>query len=652
MIAVLAGLVVAAAAFAVGWLLGKRTAESRANGLERRLVLLEDEAGRKYRERLASMRRRLGFVYLNGLPAATDPEVSDLFEAGARYAGQAEWDKAGERWTKALAKAAPAEVVALHHLCGICRLLLNQPDKATVEFETALAESRKAGDKAGTAASLLALGLAVVEQGATQKADGYLDDCLHMSQKLGLGELEALAAARLAELAEAQKQHDRALVFHRQALHAMQAAGDRVGAVREYGAAGEALYKQGELDKARAAHEDGLLLARQSHDRIGEAERLAAIGVINRVQGDGAHALDVMERAMRIYEELHQLKPTARLLHELALIHEQLAEPDAAQEYYERSLAVAREVGERSLQARNLEQLAEHCLSHGAFEQGLALFEDAERIDREGSRKRDLCHDLTGVGRALIRLGRAMEANKPLLEALALSRELADQKAEMWVSLYLGKSQGAAGQPVEALGSLEQTQVLARKIGQHDVLAAAVAEAAQVHAGQQDWSSAVAAAESAADLHQKLDDKLAQARDQVEVGVALRHLSRLDEAKARLDDALRLARESGNTEVEARSLFEAAAVNLALGNSSLARDNLQRSLQLREADGDLRGQAESLLGLGRLLAETGEHEAARSRLDQAARLYVKLDDRERAAEASRALSSLPGSGAGVQIIGQ
>jgi len=102
--AVVTGLAAAAAAGVAGWLLGRRAAESRATGLERRLALLEDAAGRKYRDRLASMRRRLGFVFLDGLPAAADHEVADLFETGTRHAAQAEWDKAGERWTKALAK--------------------------------------------------------------------------------------------------------------------------------------------------------------------------------------------------------------------------------------------------------------------------------------------------------------------------------------------------------------------------------------------------------------------------------------------------------------------------------------------------------------------------------------------------------------------
>jgi hypothetical protein len=73
---------------------------------------------------------------------------------------------------------------------------------------------------------------------------------------------------------------------------------------------------------------------------------------------------------------------------------------------------------------------------------------------------------------------------------------------------------------------------------------------------------------------------------------------------------------------------------------------------MREAEDDLQGQAECLLELGRLLAVTGEIEAARSRLDQAARLFVKLDDRERAADATRALAGLPGSGGGVQLIGE
>ena len=88
------------------------------------------------------------------------------------------------------------------------------------------------------------------------------------------------------------------------------------------------------------------------------------------------------------------------------------------------------------------------------------------------------------------------------------------------------------------------------------------------------------------------------------------------------------------------------------GLGQLTCQGLQRSLRLREAEDDLRGQAECRLELGRLLAATGETEAARSQLGQAARLFVKLDDRERAAETTRTLAGLPGPGGGVQILKQ
>ena len=649
--AIVTGFVAAAAAGVVGWMLGHRAAVSRATGLERRLALVEHATGNRYRDRLATMKRRLGFVYLDGLPIAAVRDLADLFEAGTKHAVQAEWSKAGERWTSALAKANRTEATALRVLCGTCRLLLDQPKEAQSEFETALAASRQARDLAGTAASLLALGTVAAEQGMARDAGRYLEDCERLSRKLGLAELEAAALVRLADLADAGKEYDRALVFHRQALLAFQAAGDRAGAIRQYGAAGETLFRKGDLEKARVAHEDGLLLARQARDRFGEAERLASIGVIHRVHGDTTRALDVLERAFHIYEEIHQPRPMAQLLYELALIHDGLGEPDAAHEYNERSLELAREVGDRYLEARNLEQMAELCLPQGVLQQAQMMFEAAAQIDREDSRKRELCHDLTGVGRTQLRIGRAVDAVGSLTDALVLSEEIADSKAEMWVSLYLGQARRAAGQKSEALQMLERTQELARKLGDEGILAAALAEAALVHAGQNDWSAAAAAAQSAADLHQKLDDRWAQARDLVEIGVALRHQSRLDEAKSRLEDGLRLAHSSADSDVESWALFEMAAVNIALGSPGLARENLQRSLQLREAEGDLRGQAEARLELGRLLAAAGEAEAARAQLDRAARLFVKLDDRERAADTTRALAGLPGSGGGVQILG-
>ena len=220
------------------------------------------------------------------------------------------------------------------------------------------------------------------------------------------------------------------------------------------------------------------------------------------------------------------------------------------------------------------------------------------------------------------------------------------------MSLFLAQAQRAAGLATEALQRLERGQALARRLGEDGILAATLTEAALAHAGEHDWPKATAAAQAAAELHKKLGDTQGQARDQVGLGVALRHQSRPDEAKSRLEDGLRLAHSVGDAETEAWSLLEMAAVNTVLGNAGLARENLRRSLQLRQGEGDLRSEAECLLELGRLYADAREVEAARSQLDQAVRLFVKLDERERAAEAARVLAALPGSGGGVQILGQ
>ena len=135
----IAALVVCTAGASGRFPVRRRKEMVRAGALDLKLTRVEQAAARKYRERLVALRRRLGALYLDGLPASDNRAVAEAFEAGAGFAVQSDWRKAGERWEDAQAKTQGTELAALKMLCAGCRLMLGRKQDARVDLEAALA---------------------------------------------------------------------------------------------------------------------------------------------------------------------------------------------------------------------------------------------------------------------------------------------------------------------------------------------------------------------------------------------------------------------------------------------------------------------------------------------------------------------------------
>jgi tetratricopeptide (TPR) repeat protein len=649
LVAVPVGLGLCAVFALIFYFIGRASAARQYQSREVRLVRLEKKGSVDQAARLRAMKRRVGVLYLDGLPFAGPGEVGRLYEDGIRHAARGGWDRALRAWAEASAKAEGSEKAALEFLCGGCHLLRRRRDRAKQAFELALRLATRADDKAGIASCRFALGEIVMRTGPAL-AKEHFADAVRLWQGLGDASDEARGLSRLAELARREGDTDKALDYHRQVLRMSEEMKDAVAAALQYAEIGDITAASGDLDKARAAYEDGLHLAREAKDRRVDVRLLSSIGRVHLAQGGFKRALDTFGRVLKLYRELGDQSGQAFALQQLAYAHQGMGQADVALEFFERSLSQARKAGDRRLEAGCLAGIAVVRAAHGNYERATELLEQAVGMAREARADADLSSYLGTLGQVLLKRRTLEQAERHMREALSIAEQGGDRTEVMKRKVELAGALRLQGQNEEALVMLEGSGVLQDSAPDSELRAKANHEAGLNHLAAGDAERAVAELARAVAVRRKLKSDLELGRTLVGLGLAEKSRRNLDAALRTMEDGLKLLNTAGTRADEAWALRRIGGVNELRGNSQAAKENLARALELSQEVGDGRGEASSLVKLGRLCAAHGEVEEARSHLEQATRVYVRIGAEADAKDVSQALRRLPRPGTGVRFI--
>jgi predicted ATPase/class 3 adenylate cyclase len=219
----------------------------------------------------------------------------------------------------------------------------------------------------------------------------------------------------------------------------------------------------------------------------------------------------------------------------------------------------------------------------------------------------------TSEGRALVQAALKL----PAVQASDMARAHA---------LYADAAMASAqGDHISATRTLETCLELRRKIGDPMWVAGTLSALSTLRLQAGDINGAAHYENEALQLFTKIENQYGQAlswlhRGQIHVWA--------NNAQGALDDlpqALSLAREIGNREIEAECELTFADVYLISGSIDQARDAVHRSLAVCEAAGDKRGEAAARWWLGRLALRAGDSPTARTLLPAALR-QLQIND--------------------------
>ena len=203
------------------------------------------------------------------------------------------------------------------------------------------------------------------------------------------------------------------------------------------------------------------------------------------------------------------------------------------------------------------------------------------------------------------------------------------------MALYVGAVL-AAGQNdhAEARQLLESNLLVLRRLGNPTDLAAMLSTLAVVHLQGGDADAAMACEREALAIFVADADRQCQCISHLHLGQCAAFLGQDETARLELVQALDLAQDLGQRELEAECQYELGALALEAGRSAAAHQAWDASLRIARESGNRRGEAFALWGLARwLLAEGGTgqgpaRDAVQAHLRAALRAFRDFEMRE------------------------
>ncbi len=200
-------------------------------------------------------------------------------------------------------------------------------------------------------------------------------------------------------------------------------------------------------------------------------------------------------------------------------------------------------------------------------------------------------------------LGRRSEALPSLRRALVLCSRLGDRANEAALTGQLAVLQRELGDHDAARASHESAVTLAESLGRPDVLASALTLYGDFHAARLDLAEAGTLYERALAVS---PTPLQTARTTGQLANVLRQRGDLAGALASYHDVLGIARDLGDSHLEAIALASEGTALEALGDVTAARDRFRQALDLFGEQSDQASATATLIQLASVLQELGD----------------------------------------------
>lgn len=273
-----------------------------------------------------------------------------------------------------------------------------------------------------------------------------------------------------------------------------------------------------------------------ARDALAEAYKVLDLAYLENGQIEKA---TYSRLALAIYEELGDLRNQALVLNNEGLIAHDASRWDDSRALYQQALAIAEQIGDRSMGALMKYNLSEILIDQGRYDEAEPLIREVIRLWRASGAEGDVAEGQRELARLLARRGDIQDAQGLLLAARAYQASSAKHGEVLRTDARIAEMLLLAGMAEEAL---------------------AVVERAALEAETTDGGAV-------------MEPTLARLR-----GWAHLQMDRLDDARAALDRALRLARRRREVLEEALALDGLVALAVRTGRPIDDLANARRTL--------------------------------------------------------------------------
>jgi CHAT domain-containing protein/Tfp pilus assembly protein PilF len=335
---------------------------------------------------------------------------------------------------------------------------------AIEKYKQALSLFQTAGERAGQALTLYALGFAYAELGEFRSTLQYTGQALPIFRALRDDSMEGFTLNLMGSANDFLGELPKALEHLNQALMLSQKHGDHSSEASILNNIGRLYYQNADWQKALENYSQALALFRLLRSGNREATALQNLGVTYYSLGEQEKALDYFQQALVLGRAIGDKRREALAISEIGYIWNSSGEPQKAIDYYNQALALSQAAGDRNGQATTLDFMGIAYSALGETEKALNYHQQALELKRAASNPREEANTLGNIGHVYNQRGQPQKALEYYSQALALLRALEDRNRVAVMLQGIALSERQLGNLSEARQRIEEALSLVEAV--------------------------------------------------------------------------------------------------------------------------------------------------------------------------------------------
>lgn len=354
---------------------------------------------------------------------------------------------------------------------------LKEHRKALEYQQKALAIAREINDRDLEARALNNIGIAYKDLKQIDQAIAFFKQSFRIAQNTRNEKMILTSTLNLVEAYLVLKKHSEAVNYYQVGLKALQEIGNKHSVTELTMLVGHIYDLQSQYAFAIENYKQALQLSEQ-HDNKFRAKLFHSIGVTYSKQGQYDQAIEYLKKSLEIQEKSQNLEMKRQTLHLLGLCYGFKQNEKQAIFYHEQALAIARTLQRKDFEVETLNLLGSSHAALSEYQKAKDLFEESLAIYRESKNKPKQLEQLVSLISIQYFIASASlkdqedyqqpisQANLILQlvpEALSLSKELADPRAEKEIRNNESSAYSIIGNAYEGLADLSKAEEFFQK---------------------------------------------------------------------------------------------------------------------------------------------------------------------------------------------
>ncbi len=313
---------------------------------------------------------------------------------------------------------------------GYVTTLRHHPRQRIEWLTTAVAATRRLGDKRSEGRALGNLGSAHAAMGDNERAIEFYEQRLAIAREIEDRLGEGTALANLGRAWTVLGELPKAVALCDQAVARFQELGERRAESSALGTLGTAHAAARDYRKAIGFYMQHLAISREIGDRRGEAEALCNLGNAYGELGETAKAVETCNVALATFRELKYRRGEGEVLSNLGIAYAVLGDFAKAFEFHEQHLTIAREIGDRRGEGNALGNLGNACMALGKAKNAIEYYTQNLSVTRQLKDRRGEGNSLGNLAHVYAALGQTQRALEYCDQRLVMARETGDSRGE------------------------------------------------------------------------------------------------------------------------------------------------------------------------------------------------------------------------------